>query len=72
MNTDQFANTSRGGSTCIGGRLYGSDISANEDRHVARTDVLLPDQLNIRGFDHGISRLYGADESFGFHHSECF
>ena len=72
MNTDQLADTSRGGSAGIGRRLHGSDIAADKDRDVSGADVLLTDQLYVCGLHHCIRRLDRADESLGFDHSECF
>jgi hypothetical protein len=72
MNADQLTHTACCSGTSVGRGLYGPDIATNEYRHVARADVFLSDQLNIRGFDHCVRRLNRADESFGLDHSECF
>jgi hypothetical protein len=72
MNTDQLANTAGCSGSCIGRGLNGTDIAAHEYRDVSRPDVLLPDQLNICGFDHSIRGFNCADESLGLDHSECF
>jgi hypothetical protein len=72
MNADQLSYTPGGSGTGVGRRLNGPDIAADKDRYIARSDVFLPDQLNVRGLHHRIRGLYGADESFGLDHPECF
>jgi hypothetical protein len=72
MNADQFTHAARSSGSGVGRSLNGPDIATNEYRHVARADVFLSDQLNIRGFDHRVRRFNRADESFGLDHSECF
>jgi hypothetical protein len=72
MNTDQFANSTRGGSAGIGGRFHGANVSTHEHGHITRADVFFAKQLHVGGFDHRVSRFDGADETFRFDHSECF
>lgn len=70
MNGDEFAHAPRGGSAGVGSRLDGADITAHEHRNVAGTDIFLPDQDDVGGFDHCIRRFDGSDEAYGLHHPE--
>jgi hypothetical protein len=72
MNTNQFANSPGRSSTSISRSFNRTYVTANEDRHVTCSDVLLAEQLHIRGLDHGISSFNGANEPLGLNHSECF
>src|SRR6185503_14909651 len=72
VDTDQFSNSSRRSRACISRRLHSADVTTHEDRHVACADVLLPEQLHIRCFNHRIGGLNCTHESFGLNHSECF
>ncbi len=47
-----------------------ADVAAGEHRHVSGADVLLPDEHDVRRFDHGVGGLDGADETTGFNHAE--
>jgi hypothetical protein len=72
VHADQFTYPASRCRTRVCRGLNGPDITANKDRHVPGADVLFADQLDIRGFDHGIGGLDGTDKSFGLDHSECF
>jgi hypothetical protein len=72
VDADEFTNPTRCSSTRIGRCLNGTDITTDKDRYIARADVFLTDQLNIRGLYHGIGGLNGTDKTLGLDHSECF
>ncbi len=67
INSPDAAGRGRAG---IGGRLDGADVSAGHHRHVSGPDVLLGDQLDVRGLHHRVSRFDGADEATGFDESQ--
>jgi hypothetical protein len=72
VNTDQFADSTRGGCSGVCRRLNRANVSANKDGHVSGADIFFSQELNICSFDHCISGFDGTDEAFGLHHSECF
>jgi hypothetical protein len=72
VNTNQLAHPSCCCGTGVGCRLYRANVSANENRDIARTNVFFSQQLNICSFHHRVSGFDGANKTFGFHHSECF
>src|SRR6266511_915640 len=72
MHRDQLAHPPRGGGAGVRGRFDSAYVAANEDGHVARSDVLLADQLDIGGLDHRVSGFNRADKAFGLDHAESF
>jgi hypothetical protein len=69
---DQLTDAPGRSRACVSRRFDRANVAADKDRHVAGADVLLPEQLYIRCFDHGIGGLNCTHESFGLNHSECF
>jgi hypothetical protein len=72
VDANQLSHTSCGGRSCVSCRFYRTDVPAYEDRDKTGADVFLADQLNVRSFDHRVSRFNGSDKAFGFNHSQCF
>jgi hypothetical protein len=72
MHANQLAYSPGGGRTGVSGSLNCANVPANKYRHVAGTDVFLPQELYVRCFNHRVSRFHRANEAFGFHHAECF
>jgi hypothetical protein len=72
VNTDQLADSARGCCAGIGSRLHRTYVSTNENRYVSGADILFSQELNICGFDHGVSGFDGANETLRLDHSECF
>jgi hypothetical protein len=70
VHGDQLSDSTRGGCTSIGGCLDGTDVAANEHRHVAGADIFGSDEHDIGRLDHGIGGLDGSNESAGLHHSK--
>jgi len=70
MDGDELAHAPRGGGAGVGSGLHGADITTHEHGDVAGTDIFLPDEDDVGGFDHRIRRFDGSDEAFGFHHAE--
>ena len=72
VHRDELADASRGRRAGIGGRLDRADVAADQDGDVAGADVFLGDQNHVRGLDHRVGGLDGADEPQCFHHSQRF
>jgi hypothetical protein len=72
VNANQFAYSTSCGRTRICGGFNGTYVAAHKNGHVAGADVFLSQELHIRSFDHRVCSLNGADETFGFDHTECF
>src|SRR5829696_4275118 len=72
VDADQFSNSSRRSCACVSRCLNSANVATHKDRYIACTDVLFPEQLYIRCFDHRIGGLNCTHESFGLNHSECF
>ena len=72
VHADQLADSSRRGCAGVSRCFDRAHVATHKDRHVAGADVLLPEQLYIRCFDHRIGGLNCTHESFGLNHSECF
>src|SRR5262245_21355027 len=72
MYADQFADTPGRSSPGISRRFNRTDIAADKDGDVTRTDILLAEQLHVSRFDHCVSGFDGADKTFRLDHSECF
>jgi hypothetical protein len=72
VHADQLTNAPGRSRARVSRRFDRTNVAAHKDRHVAGADVLLPEQLYIRCFDHGIGGLNCTHESFGLNHSECF
>jgi hypothetical protein len=70
VDRDEFAHAARRGRTSVGGRLDGTDVAADHHGHVGRPDVLLGDQLDVGGLDHGVGGFHRTDQSTGFHESQ--
>src|SRR2546423_11377951 len=68
----QLADAARGCGSGVGRGLDRAHVAAHEYRDVARADVLLADELNVRGLDHRVGGLDRAAEPLGLDHSECF
>jgi hypothetical protein len=72
VNTDQFTNAPRSRRACVCCCLYGTDVTAHENRYVTGADIFFSNELNVCSLDHRVGGLYGADKAFGLDHSECF
>src|SRR5262249_52809993 len=72
VNTDQLADTTRRSRSGISRRLHRTYVATNKDRDVTGADILFPQELHVGRFHHRVSRFDGADEPFGFDHSQCF
>ena len=70
MDGDELADAASRGGAGIGRGLDGADIAAREHGDVARADVLLADEHDVGGLDHGIGGFDGADEAASFDHAE--
>ena len=70
--TAEFANATRRGGAGIGRGLHGAHIAAHHDGDVPCADVLLADENDVGGFDHGIGCFDRSDETFGFDKSQRF
>jgi hypothetical protein len=69
VHTNQFTDSSGGGSACISRGFDRAHVSAHKDRDVTSADVLFSQELYVSGFDHCVSRFDRADEAFSLHHS---
>jgi hypothetical protein len=67
---DELADAPGGGRPGISGGLDGADIAPDQHSDVASADVFRANQHHIRGFDHRVGCLNGANEPAGFHHPE--
>jgi hypothetical protein len=72
VHTDKFTNSSSCSGARVSRRFHGTDIPAHKYRYVPCADVLLTEQLHVRGLDHRVSGFNSTDESLGLDHSECF
>jgi hypothetical protein len=65
VHTDQFTNPTRGSSAASVAAFTAPTSPRTNTVHVTRADVLLPEQLHVRCFDHCVGRFNRADESLG-------
>jgi hypothetical protein len=72
VDANQLAYPSRSRCASIRRCFNCAYVSAHKDRHITGADILFSQELNIRRFDHCISRFDSSNEAFGLHHSECF
>jgi hypothetical protein len=69
MNADKLANAPGGRSSGIRCGFYRGDIAANDGRHKTGADLLIADELNVRGLYHCVGCLDHRDEAFALDHS---
>ena len=65
----QFADALGGSGTGIGSRLTGRHVATDQGRYQAAADLLVADQLDTSGLDHGIGRLDQRYQPFCFNHA---
>ena len=70
VDGDELADAAGGGRARIGRGLDRADVAAREHGDVAGADVFLADEGDVRGLDHRIGGLDGADEAARFNHAE--
>src|SRR5690242_422408 len=76
VDRDDLAHALGGALASLGRRLHGRDVAADDRGDVAAAGLLVADELDLRGLDHGIGGLDHADEALHFDHSKrishCF
>jgi hypothetical protein len=70
VHRDDLADALRGALARLGRRLHGRDVAAHDRGHVAPAGLLVADELDLRGLDHGVGGLDHTDKAFHFDHSE--
>ena len=58
-----------GGRTGICRGLNGGDVATDDRRDETGADLLVPDELHVRGLDHRVGGLDHRNETFGLDHS---
>jgi hypothetical protein len=72
VNTNQLANSPRGGGSGIRCRFNSADVSTHENRYIPGADILFSQERDVCCFDHGVGSFHCSNEAFGLNHSECF
>jgi hypothetical protein len=72
VNAYQFTDTAGCRRSGVCSSLNSADITSHKYGHVTGTNVLLADQLHIRGFHHCVGRFDGTDKTLGLDHTKCF
>ena len=72
MNADQLTDATGGGRACIGRRLDGTDIPANDRGDEPGINFLPSHKHDVRGLHHRVRGLDHADQPASFDHADCF
>ena len=67
----QLADPFSGSGAGVSRRLDGANIATDHDSHKSAPNLLFSQQPNIGRLDHGVSSLYGANQTTCLYHSEC-
>ena len=70
MDGDELADLLGGRCACIRGGLDRADVAAHHDGDEAAADLLLADELDVRGLHHGVRGFDGGDKAARFDHSK--
>ncbi len=65
-----FTDRACGFSTGFGGGLDGTHVARNDDGYETATDFFFANDVDVGGFDHGVSGSESSNITFGFDHSD--